>query len=124
VNAQIKLGEEMISRLRRGLDPLDLEIVERACYTVLDVIRGAGHFDPDMDAALETVLRRELVEIVWSSGVGDPEALLDILVDLSDKYAARPQVQATEEHAPATATRSCGLESSVSQGDQRQQSGY
>lgn len=78
----------MVSRFRRDLDPLDLEVVERAFEVVSDAIKIKAPFDPDSDEALEAALRRELVEMVCSTGVSDPIALLDTLVaDLSDRHS-------------------------------------
>ncbi|HUW74746.1 MAG TPA: hypothetical protein VMW05_12120 [Methyloceanibacter sp.] len=91
----------MVSTYRRDFDPLDLEIVERAFHGVLDAVSTEAPFDLYSDEALEAALRRELVEMVSSSGVSDPEALLHNLVaDLSDKYSSGPQVPAAEGHAP------------------------
>jgi len=75
----------MLSRVRRDLDPLDLEVVERAFDVASDAIKTEAPFDPDSDEALEAAMRRELVEMICSTGVSDPEALLDILLaDVSD----------------------------------------
>jgi hypothetical protein len=77
----------MVSTFRRDLGPLDLEIVERALNGVVDAVRTEAPCDLESDEALEAALRRELVEMVRSSGVSDPEVLLDLLVaDWSDRY--------------------------------------
>jgi hypothetical protein len=78
----------MVSKFRRDLDPLDLEIVERAFDGVSDAIKtGTNLVDPESDEELETALLRELVEMVSVSGVSDPEALRDILVaDMIDRW--------------------------------------
>ena len=82
----------MLSRVKRDLDPLDLEVVERAFEVASDAIKTKAPFDPDSDEALEAAMRRELVEMICSTGVSDPEALLDILLaDLSDKDSRGPQ---------------------------------
>jgi hypothetical protein len=67
--------------LRHELDPLDLEILERA----FDLTRGAIQArcqptDFDSDEGLEAILRRELIEIARFNGVSDPEALQDLLL--------------------------------------------
>jgi len=82
----------MLSRIKRDLDPLDLEVVERAFEVASDAIRTEGPFDPDSDEGLEAAMRRELVEMISSTGVSDPEALLDILLaDFSDGDSSGPQ---------------------------------
>jgi hypothetical protein len=70
----------MIPNAKFALDPLDLEIVERALDHVLDAIQSKALSEVESDAALEAALRCELVEMVRFSGVSDPEALRDILV--------------------------------------------
>ena len=73
----------MLSKFRRDLDPLDLELLERAWVAVKenDVL-----VDLDTDEALEATLRRELIEIACSNGVSDAEALRDVLLGaLSDQ---------------------------------------
>jgi hypothetical protein len=90
----------MDSTFRRDLDPLDLEIVERAFHGVVDAVSTEAPCGLDSDEALEAALRHALVEMVRSSGVSDPEALLDILVaDFSDRYCSGPHVSATEGQA-------------------------
>ena len=81
-------GEAMVSRVRRDLDPLDREIMERAIEGVWDVLKGnKALVDLESDEELEIALRRELTEIAYSNRVSDPEALLDTLVaDLCDRY--------------------------------------
>ena len=65
----------------RDLDPLDLEIIERAVQGVSDVMEsGPAPDDFESDAELEHALRRELAEMVRASGVGDADVLLDILI--------------------------------------------
>lgn len=61
------------------LDPLDLEILERA----FDAARAAvkeGPTEFDSDEGLEAILRRELIEIAYFSGVTDPETLRDLVL--------------------------------------------
>ena len=82
----------MLSRVKRDLDPLDLEIVERAFEAASAAIDTEAVLDPDSDEELEAALRRELLEMIASTGVSDPVALLDsLLADLSDRYGSRPQ---------------------------------
>jgi hypothetical protein len=82
----------MVSQFRRDLDPLDIEVVERAFEVASDAIKTKATFDPDSDEALEAAMRRELVEMICSTGVSDPEALLDIvLADFSDRDSSGPQ---------------------------------
>ena len=67
----------MLSKFRRDLDPLGLELLERACVAVKE---NSALVDLDSDEALEAALRRELIEIARSQGVSDAEALRDILL--------------------------------------------
>ena len=60
------------------LDPLDLEIVERALQGISE---GAVSLDLESDEELELALRRELAEMIRASGVSDADVLLDILID-------------------------------------------
>ncbi len=54
---------ELFGSPRRKLDALDLEF--------------------DSDQGLEAILRRELIEIVFSNGLSDPELLRLVLTNLS-----------------------------------------
>ena len=64
-----------------ALDPLDLEILERALDGALVTLKeNEARADLDSDEALEATLRRELVEIARFHGVNDPETLRDILL--------------------------------------------
>ena len=77
----------MVSRFRRDLDPLDLEVVERAFEVVSDAIKIKSPSDLDSDEALEAALRQELLEMVCFSGVSDPDALRDVLiVDMINRW--------------------------------------
>ena len=68
----------MFSKSPVDLDPLDLEVVERALEGVLTAIKKNGVFDElESDRDLEAALREELIEIVRSSGLTDAEALRD-----------------------------------------------
>jgi hypothetical protein len=72
----------MVYTLQGDLDPLDLEIVERALQGVCEgITAGSAPLDLESDEELERALRRELAETVRASGVTDAEALLDILFE-------------------------------------------
>ncbi len=77
----------MTCTLRRELDPLDWEVVERAVQSVTDaIVTGPQPVGLESDEELERELRRELAEMVRASGVSDADALLDILIDgMSEK---------------------------------------
>lgn len=79
----------MLSTVRCDLDTLDLEIMESAFDGVSDAITdNTAPVELESDEELESALRRELMEIAYSNGVSDPEALRDILVaDLPDSYS-------------------------------------
>jgi hypothetical protein len=70
--------------LRHKMDPLDIEILERAFDATL-----AKAADDDSDDALEAMLRRELIEMACSVlyGVSDAKSLRDILLTLADSQA-------------------------------------
>jgi len=66
---------------RQELDPLDLEILERAFDATLAAIVGTDRPEGfDSDEGLEAILRRELIEIAYFNGVSDPETLLDMVL--------------------------------------------
>jgi len=66
---------------RHELDPLDLEILERAFDATWAVIRGTDRpLELDSDEGLEAILRRELIEIAYLNGVSDPETLRDMVL--------------------------------------------
>jgi hypothetical protein len=66
---------------RHKLDPLDLEILERAFDATWAAVKGNDlPVDFDSDEGLEAILRRELIEIAYFNGVSDPESLRDILL--------------------------------------------
>lgn len=85
----------MTSKLLHDLDPLDLEILERAFDGAWTAVREkTALVELDSDEDLEAVLRRELIEIACFNGVSDPETLRDILVsDLSDRWRSSTEVQ-------------------------------
>ena len=67
--------------LRHELDPLDLEILERAFdATCAAVKENDVSVDFDSDEGLGAILRRELIEIACFRGVSDPETMRDILL--------------------------------------------
>jgi hypothetical protein len=67
--------------LRHGLDPLDLEILERAFESTWSAVKDSdSSLDFDSDEGLELILRRELIEIACFNGLTDPESLRDILL--------------------------------------------
>lgn len=71
----------MDSTFRDVLDPLDLEILERALAGALSVLKeNEAQVDLDSDEKLEATLRRELIEIACFNGVSDPETLRDVLL--------------------------------------------
>ena len=66
---------------RHELDPLDVEILQRAFEATWAAVNASGQsFDFESDEALEAALRRELIEIARFNGVSDPETLRDILL--------------------------------------------
>lgn len=67
---------------RHELDPLDLEILERAFDATCAAFKeNTPPHDFDSDEDLEAALRRELIEIAHFNGVSDPEETLrDILL--------------------------------------------
>jgi len=71
----------MRSTFRRDLDPLDLEILERAfdgAWVAVKENNALAHLDSDEE--LEAALRRELIEIARFNGVSDAETLRDVLL--------------------------------------------
>ena len=77
----------MLSKLRRDLDPLDLEILERAFESAVVALKEDDAYnDLDSDEALEANLRRELADIARANGVSDADTLRDVLLAaLSDR---------------------------------------
>jgi hypothetical protein len=72
----------MDGTLTRDLDPLDLEVLERALASTPDVIKsGLEAAELESDEELELALRRELAEMIRASGESDPDALLDMLME-------------------------------------------
>jgi hypothetical protein len=71
----------MLSKLRRDIDPLDLELLERAFESAWAALRENNAFvDLEADEELEAALRRELIEIARFIGVSDAETMRDILL--------------------------------------------
>jgi len=82
----------MALALGRDLDPLDLELVERAFECVLDAIETDSAPDEfETDEEFEIALRRELAEMVRSSGISDVDALLDLLLEHKSGLIAGPR---------------------------------
>jgi hypothetical protein len=69
-------------KLRRDLDPLDRELVERALESTWTAVKGNYVLNRQLhsDEELEANLRRELIEIALANGVSDAEMLRDILL--------------------------------------------
>jgi len=67
------------------LDPLDLEIVERALQGILEGAVSPPIDDLETDEELELALRRELAEMIRTSGGSDADVLLDILISRRDE---------------------------------------
>ena len=64
------------------LDPLDLEVLERALESKPDAIKSPSDVaELESDEELERALRGELAEMIRASGVSDADALLDIFID-------------------------------------------
>ena len=75
-----KVGQAMVSTVRRDLDARDLEIMESAIDGISDAITDdTTSVELESDEELEAALRRELMEIAYSNGVSDHEALRDII---------------------------------------------
>ena len=72
----------MFPKWRVDLDPLDLEILERALEGTL-AKRKQSVDDLESDADLEAALCGELVEIARSSGLTEAEALRDAALALA-----------------------------------------
>ena len=71
-----------LGQMQQGhLDPLDLEVVERALQLIADVIKtdAVSTWSESSQA-----LRCELAELVCTSGVSDPDVLLDMFVSSKD----------------------------------------
>ena len=66
---------------RHELDPLDLEILERAFDATWAAVKGTDRpVEFDSDEGLEAILRRELIEIAYCYGASDPETLRDMVL--------------------------------------------
>ncbi len=80
VKSKSKVGQAMVSTVRRDLDARDLEIMESAIDGISDAITDdTTSVELESDEELEAALRRELMEIAYSNGVSDHEALRDII---------------------------------------------
>jgi hypothetical protein len=78
--------------LRHQFDPLDREILERAFDATWSALKDSNSpVDFHSNEGLETILRRELIEIACFNGVSDPETLRDVLLArLSQAAPASP----------------------------------
>jgi hypothetical protein len=86
--------------LRHELDPLDLEILERAFAATLAAIKGTDcPVEFDSDEGLEAILRRELIEIAYFNGVSDPETLRDMVLP---KFPSRVKAARSLGEFPGT----------------------
>ena len=67
---------------QRDLDPLDLELMERAFESARAAVKGNNVLTSELecDEELEANLLRELIEIALVNGVSDAETLRDILL--------------------------------------------
>lgn len=71
----------MLSKLRRDLDPLDKELLERALESAwITLKQNSSQVDLESDEQLETELKRELIAIARSYGASDAETLCDVLL--------------------------------------------
>jgi hypothetical protein len=72
----------MRSKLKRDLDPFDLELIERAVDSAQAIFKDDPELSHELDSdeELEASLRRELIEIALVNGITDAESLRDILI--------------------------------------------
>jgi hypothetical protein len=69
----------MTNQSLRDLDPLDLEMIERAFDGVWAAIKQKGTIlETETEKSLKTMLRRELVKIARLDDASDADALCDI----------------------------------------------
>ncbi len=74
----------MISKFHRVLDPLDVEILERAFDEAWAAFKEAETaIESDCDQALEAALRCELIEIARLYGVTESDSLRVVLAGSS-----------------------------------------
>lgn len=93
---------------QRDLDPLDLEVVERAVQDALDAIKfSSDPVDLESDEDLEFALRRELAEMVRASGVSDADVLLDMLMKRTSEKVSEPRPQ-SQTKTPTSASTGLG----------------
>jgi hypothetical protein len=90
-------GKVMISKFQRVLDPLDLEILERAFDDAWAAVKeGDARVKSDCDEALEVMLRQELVDIARIFGISEPDTLRDILLARSWGCRSTPPMSASD----------------------------
>jgi hypothetical protein len=78
--------------LRHQFDPLDREILERAFDATWSALKDSNSpVDFHSNEGLETILRRELIEIACFNGVSDPESLRDIVLSRLPPVEPAPQ---------------------------------
>ena len=71
----------MVGTIAPDLDPLDLEVLERALESKPDAIKSPPAVaELESDEELELALRRELAEMIRASDVNDADALLDLFI--------------------------------------------
>jgi hypothetical protein len=73
-------GMTLFRSLRRRLDPLDREILERTFDAALATVKSDLSVEFGKNKDLEALLRRELIEIACVTGVSDPEKLQELLL--------------------------------------------
>ena len=72
------------------LDPLDLEVLEKALESKPDVIKSPSDVaELESDEELECALRRELSEMVCTKGASDPDTMLEIVLGGLGKNATK-----------------------------------
>ena len=78
----------MISKIHRVLDPLDVEILERAFDEAWAAFKqGETAIESDCDQALEAALHRELIEIARLYGLTESDRLGDARAALGEVLA-------------------------------------
>jgi hypothetical protein len=93
----------MISKIHRALDPLDVEILERAFDEAWTTFKeGEKAIESDCDQALEAALHRELIEIARLYGVTESDTLGDARAAFGEVLA---EICKREEKDPSRTTR-------------------
>ena len=69
-------------------DPLDRELFERALAAAHAALKTKSTADAlDSDEALECALRRELIDIALTAGIGDAETLCDLALQTGRSHS-------------------------------------